>query len=78
MLTTFKQTILFEENLGFSLPLLNICNDSITMRESVTTKSTKGGKRVGFKRGFPSRREYFREVFAGVRVCRGGGLSISI
>ena len=41
------------------------------MRRSVTTKSTKGGKRVGFERGVASRREYFREYFAG--VCVWGG-----
>ena len=30
------------------------------------TKSTKGGKRMGFEREFLSRGEYLRENFAGV------------
>ena len=47
MFKTFK-LIFFVEVLSFPLLLLNICDDKIAMRRSVTTKSTKGGKHLGF------------------------------
>ena len=72
MFTTFKQTIFFVEHLSFSLQLLNICDDKIATRRSVTTKSTKGGKHLGFETEFPSRGEDLHEDFAGVCVCVGG------